>query len=139
MSKEKDALRESIKPEDIVFDNKPAAPATPVDDKDMPRPETKQYNEYLKLTPLFMTLFHKCVDSLPYRSVLTAEIEKKVQKIPLINLVRFVEQNANKMPVKEMNHILAYIADLDFGHARPLMEVAEDKNLQPQLWSAFVD
>lgn len=134
MSKEnKQNLRESIKPEDIVFENQ-----QPVDDKDMPRPETKLYTKYAKLTPLFMELIYKCVNTLPYKSVLTYNNGTETKSIKLIDLVRYIEQNQQKMPVTELNTVISYIADIDFQHARPLMEVVESKDGgQQKLWTIF--
>lgn len=131
MSQENENLRDSIKPEDIVFDEKQ------VDDADMPRPETKLYTKYLKTTPLFLELFHRCVDTLPYKSVFATEVDGQIQRIRLLDFVRFVESNSQKMPIDEMNRVLSYIADIDFRHARPLMEVVENKDAQSKLWSVF--
>ena len=122
---DKEALLETIKPENIkVMD----------DDSDMPAPQTKVYKKYLRVTDLFMRLFGQCVNTLPYKTTLQ---NSNGQQIGLSKLVAFVEQNRNKISEEDMNHILSYIDNLDFQHARPLMDVVLNKEQQQNLWSMF--
>ena len=124
---EQDKLKATIKPEDIVMDN------SEVDDADMPRPEVKQYKKYLKVTPKFLQLFYRAVDSVPYRTIL----QSGDNTIALSKLVKFVEGKREKMSVNEMDIVISYMADLNFGAARAFMEAIEAKETQQQLWSIF--
>ena len=112
-----------ITPEMIVMD----------DDSDMPKPETKQYKVYLKLTPKFMQLFGQCVNSLPYRTVLT---NTQGKQMALPKLVQFIEQHREKIGREDMNFILSFLDNLAFVHARPLMD-AVSGGAQQELWEAF--
>ena len=114
-------LDTTIDPEDIVID----------DDSDMPEPETKTYEKLIKCTPKFMMLFHDVVDTLPYATILK---NSNKGQIKLIDLVKYVEQKSDRMPVEEMDKIVSFIANLDFKHARPLMELIEDASKQSILW-----
>ena len=127
--KEKTAeeMAETIKkitPEMIVMD----------DDSDMPAPETKVYKKYIKVNDTFMNLFYKCVNSLPYKTVLH---NSKGSTMELNKFVPFVENNRNKIEVNDMNIILSYIDSLDYAHARPMMDVINDKEKQGLLWTIF--
>ena len=79
-----------------------------------------------------MSLFNKCVGTLPYGTVLTNPDGAKMR---LVDFVRFIEQKKDKISVDEMNNFISYIAQLDFNHARPLMEVIENKEQQATLWA----
>lgn len=114
-------LDNTIDPEDIVMD----------DDSDMPEPETKSYEKLIKCTPKFMFLFHEAVDTLPYATIMK---NSSGDQIKLIDLVKYVEQKSDRMPVEEMDKIVSFIANLDFKHARPLMEIIEDAKKQSILW-----
>ena len=127
--KEKTAeeMAEAIKkitPEMIVMD----------DDSDMPAPETKVYKKYIKVNDTFMNLFYKCVNSLPYKTVLR---NSNGSTMELNKFVPFVENNRNKIEVNDMNIILSYIDSLDYAHARPMMDVINDKEKQGSLWTIF--
>jgi hypothetical protein len=113
-----------ITPEMIVMD----------DDSDMPAPETKVYKKYIKVNDIFMNLFYKCVNSLPYKTVLR---NSKGSTMELNKFVPFVENNRNKIEVNDMNIILSYIDSLDYAHARPMMDVINDKEKQGSLWTIF--
>ena len=113
-----------ITPEMIVMD----------DDSDMPAPETKVYKKYIKVNDTFMNLFYKCVNSLPYKAVLR---NSKGSTMELNKFVPFVENNRNKIEVNDMNIILSYIDSLDYAHARPMMDVINDKEKQGSLWTIF--
>ena len=47
---------------------------------------------------------------------------------------KYIEQKYDRMPIEEMDKIVSFIANLDFKHARPLMEIIEDQNKQSILW-----
>ena len=49
-------------------------------------------------------------------------------------MVKYIEQKYDRMPIEEMDKIVSFIANLDFKHARPLMEIIEDQNKQSTLW-----
>ena len=106
-------LDNTIDPEMIVMD----------DDSDMPEPETKSYEKLIKCTNKFMQLFHETVDTLPYATILK---NSNNDQIKLIDLVKYIEQKYDR--------IVSFIANLDFKHARPLMEIIEDQNKQSILW-----
>lgn len=114
-------LDNTIDPEMIVMD----------DDSDMPEPETKSYEKLIKCTNKFMQLFHETVDTLPYATILK---NSNNDQIKLIDLVKYIEQKYDRMPIEEMDKIVSFIANLDFKHARPLMEIIEDQNKQSTLW-----
>ena len=126
----KEALKKTLEPEPI----KPEDTKMEDDDSDMPAPQTKVYKQLLKVTPLFMQRFHQCVDSLPYRTVLS---NNSGQQQRLVEVVKFVEANNQKMEVGDMNIIISYIENLDFAHARPLMEIIDVKENQAKLWTIF--
>ena len=115
-----------ITPEMIVMD----------DDSDMPEPETKLYKKYIKVNDLFMNLFYQCVNSLPYKTVLR---NSRGVSMELSKFVPFVENNRNKMEINDMNIVLSYIDNIDYGHARPLMDIINDKEKQGTLWTIFED
>ena len=117
-------LKNTIDPKQIVMD----------DDSDMPAPETKVYKKYIKVNDTFMNLFYKCVNSLPYKTVLR---NSKGSTMELNKFVPFVENNRNKIEVNDMNIILSYIDSLDYAHARPMMDVINDKEKQGSLWTIF--
>lgn len=112
---------QTIEPEDIVLD----------DDSDMPEPETKDYTKYLKCTEKFMTLFYNVVGSLPYASILK---NGNGDSIKLIDLVKYVEAKKDNIAVTEMDKIISFIANIEFGKARPLMELIENNELQKELF-----
>lgn len=115
-----------IKPEDIVM-NRPEDD----DDSDMPKPQTKSYKKYLKCSDRFMLLLEQCLGTLPYGTILR---NGQGNSMRLIDFVRFIEQRKDHIEVNEMNDFIGYIAQLDFRHARPLMEVIENKEEQHTLW-----
>lgn len=117
-----DPVVEEIKESDIVIED---------DDSDMPEPETKSYEQYIKCTDKFMQMFMEMMGKLPYASVLK---NNKGEQIKLISLVSFVEKNSEKMSVNDMNQIVSFIAGLEFRISRPLMEIIESKDGQPTLW-----
>lgn len=121
---EKENLKKSIAPEDVVIE----------DDSDMPQPETKSYStqkKCLKCTQKFMVLFEQAVSSLPYNTVLKNEAGKTIRAV---DLLKFMEQKYQKIEIDAMNEVISYIATLDIKHARPLMEIIENKEQQSQLW-----
>ena len=113
-AEEKAEAIKKITPEMIVMD----------DDSDMPAPETKVYKKYIKVNDTFMTLFYQCVNTLPYKTVLR---NSKGSTMELNKFVPFVENNRNKIEINDMNIILSYIDNLDYAHARPMMDVINDK------------
>lgn len=114
-------LENTIDPEMIVMD----------DDSDMPEPETKVYENAVKCTPKFMHLFNQVVGELPYATILK---NTNGEQIKLIDLVKYVEQKHNRILVEEIDKIIAFIANLGFKYARPLMEVIESPEGQRTLW-----
>jgi hypothetical protein len=122
----KEDLKKTIAPEQIVMD----------DDSDMPKPETKVYKKYLKVSDKFMRMFGQCVGSLPYETVIK---NREGGTYRLIDFVRFMEQHKAKMPVEDMNVAISYIANMEFSKVRPLMEIIENKERQPELWKVFED
>ena len=50
-----------------------------------------------------------------------------------------MEQHKTKMPVEDMNVAISYIANMEFSKVRPLMEIIENKERQPELWKVFED
>ena len=113
----------TIDPNDIIID----------DDSDMPEPETKTYEETVKLTDKFMSLFDEVTGKLPYASILK---NSKGDQIKLINLVKYIESKRNSIPVAELDKVLSFIANIEFKIARPLMEIVENQELQKLLWTA---
>lgn len=122
----KENLKSMIAPEQIIMD----------DDSDMPKPEAKVYKKYLKVTDKFMRLFNQAISSLPYESVVK---NKEGGTYRLIDFVRFIESHKDKMPVNDMNVAISYISNIEFSKVRPLMEIIEAKERQPELWSVFED
>jgi hypothetical protein len=57
----------------------------------------------------------------------------------LVDFVRFIEQHKDKMAVDDMNVAISYISGMDFNRARPLMEIIETRERQPELWTVFED
>jgi hypothetical protein len=106
------------------------------DDSDMPKPETKVYKKYLKVTDKFMRMFNQCVGQLPYDTVVR---NKEGGTYRLVDFVRFIEQHKDKMAVDDMNVAISYISGMDFNRARPLMEIIETRERQPELWTVFED
>ena len=115
-----------IKPVDIQ-----TAP-TEDDDTMMPPPQTKVYKKMLRCSPLFMGLLNDCLGQLPYNYVLT---NKNGNSIRLVDFFKFIETKKDKIEIEEMNDFIGYIAGLPFKYARPIMEIIENKEKQPQLWS----
>lgn len=101
------------------------------DDSMMPQPETKEYKRYLKVTPKFKELFYKCVNTMPYNTIIE-NAEGKRQKLSAF--VKYVETNWEKIAVEDMNNVLSYIARMNFQNARPLMEIVENSEMQGILW-----
>ena len=131
-------LDETIDPESIVFDEQ-EAPKDVVesnvdDDSDMPAPETKNYDnkKYVSCTDKFMELFNESVKRFPFTTILR---NQQGSQIKLIDLVRYVENNRKKISIDEMNNIISFIANSEFGYVRPLMEVIEDKSRFKELWT----
>ena len=80
-------LDNTIDPEMIVMD----------DDSDMPEPETKSYEKLITCTNKFMQLFHETVDTLPYATILK---NSNNDQIKLIDLVKYIEQKYDRMPIE---------------------------------------
>lgn len=116
-------LKKTIAPEQIQMED---------DDSDMPAPQTKTYRKYLKCTKKFITLFDNAIATLPYTTVLKNEGGETMRAA---DLLRFVENNSQKITVEDMNKIISYIASLEIRRARPLMEVVEKKDKQSELWT----
>lgn len=114
-------VENTIDPEMIVMD----------DDSDMPEPETKSYENVVRCTPKFMQLFNLVIGDLPYATILK---NAKGEQIKLIDLVKYVEQKQDRMPLAEVDKIVAFIANLGFKYSRPLMEVIESSEGQRTLW-----
>lgn len=114
-------VENTIDPEMIIMD----------DDSDMPEPETKSYENIVRCTPKFMQLFNQVIGDLPYATILK---NAKGEQIKLIDLVKYVEQKQDRMPLAEVDKIVAFIANLGFKYSRPLMEVIESSEGQRTLW-----
>lgn len=121
-----DILDETLDPESIVIDNED-------DDADMPAPESKSYDneQYVQCTDKFMILFNESVGTLPYATILK---NQNNDQIKLIDMVKYVETKKDRISLTEMNKIVSFIANLEFKHARPIMEVIEDKSQHKDLW-----
>lgn len=115
-------VKDTITPDDVKLVD---------DDSDMPEPETKSYEQFVKCTPKFMTLFMDTMGKLPYASVLK---NANGEQIKLIALVKFVETHADKISINDMNHIVSFIAGLEFRYSRQLMEEIESQDGQRTLW-----
>lgn len=116
-------ITEDIDPADIIMD----------DDFDMPQPETKTYEQILKVTPKFISLFAEAVGPLPYATTLK---NNQGNAIKLIDLVKFVEaKQETGFTATELNTVLTFIATAEFKYVRPLMEVVENKQAQAELWT----
>lgn len=111
----------TIEPNDIVMD----------DDSDMPLPETKEYEKFIACTDKFMNLFSQVTGHMPYASILR---NSTGDSIKLIDLVKYVESKQNRIAVSEMDKIISFIANIEFKHARPLMELIEDQTKQAELF-----
>lgn len=133
-------LDETIDPESIVFEEeqntnmKDDQTNEQDDDSEMPAPETKNYdnNKYVSCTEKFMELFNESVKRFPFTTILK---NQQGAQIKLIDLVKYVENNRNKISIDEMNKIISFIANSEFGYVRPLMEVIEDKSRLKELWT----
>lgn len=126
----------NITPEDIKVPQVPNEPMMLDDDSDMPEPETKSYEQYIKCTDKFMTLFMDTMGKLPYASVLK---NNNGEQIKLIALVKFVESHANRISIADMNHIVSFISGLEFRYARTLMEEIENPEGQKTLWTIVTE
>jgi hypothetical protein len=114
-------MNNNIEPEEIIVD----------DDADMPRPETKQYEQRVKLTDKFITLFSETVGNMKYATTLSNSAGNKIK---LIDLVRFVEAKKDSMNINELNTIIGFLANIEFKYARSLMELIETQEGQAELW-----
>lgn len=111
----------SIEPEDIILD----------DDTDMPEPETKDYTQSIRCTPLFLELFYEAINHMPYASILK---NANNEQIKLIDLVKYVEAKKNNIDIKEMDKIISFIANIEFKYSRKLMEKIENQSQQKELF-----
>jgi len=68
---------------------------------------------------------------MPYASILR---NSTGDSIKLIDLVKYVESKQNRIAVSEMDKIISFIANIEFKHARPLMELIEDQTKQAELF-----
>ena len=121
---EEQAVDMTIDPNDIIIAED--------DDSDMPEPETKNYDNTVKLTDKFMSLFDEVTGKLPYASILK---NGKGDQIKLINLVKYVETKRTCIPLTELDKVLSFIANVEFKQARPLMEMVENQEMQKLLWT----
>ncbi len=101
------------------------------DDSEMPKPETKDYRQRLKVTPKFMELFYICTGNMKYATSLT---NNQGSTIKLIDLVEYVESTKDSMPVDEMNIIISFLSSAEFKYVRPIMSLIE-KGKQHELWT----
>lgn len=101
------------------------------DDSEMPKPETKDYRQRLKVTPKFMELFYICTGNMKYATSLT---NNQGSTIKLIDLVEYVESTKDSMPVEEMNIIISFLSSAEFKYVRPIMSLIE-KGKQHELWT----
>ena len=101
------------------------------DDSEMPKPETKDYRQRLKVTPKFMELFYICTGNMKYATSLT---NNQGSTIKLIDLVEYVESTKDSMPVEEMNIIISFLSSAEFKYDRPIMSLIE-KGKQHELWT----
>lgn len=112
---------QTIEPDDIVLD----------DDSDMPEPQTKSYEKFMKCTDKFMELFHNVISTLPYASILK---NGQGDSIKLIDLVKYMETKKDCIPINEIDKVISFIANIEFSKARPLMELMESAETQSQLF-----
>ena len=119
----KENMTSNIDPEEIIVD----------DDADMPQPETKDYEQQIKLTDKFMTLFAESTGTMKYATTLSNSAGNKIK---LVDLVRFVESKKDSMSIAELNTIIGFLANIEFKYIRPLMELVETKEGQAELWGA---
>ena len=92
------------------------------DDSEMPKPETKDYRQRLKVTPKFMELFYICTGNMKYATSLT---NNQGSTIKLIDLVEYVESTKDSMPVEEMNISISFLSSAEFKYVRPIMSLIE--------------
>lgn len=114
-------VRENIDPRAIVMD----------DDADMPVPETKDYEQRVKLTDKFIQLYGESVGTMKYATVLK---NTQGNQIKLIDLTKFIEAKRDNMTLPELNTVVSFIANAEFRYVRPLMEYIESKEQQAELW-----
>lgn len=112
---------ENIDPKAIVMD----------DDADMPVPETKDYEQRVKLTDKFIQLYGESVGTMKYATVLK---NTQGNQIKLIDLTKFIEAKRDNMTLPELNTVVSFIANAEFRYVRPLMEYIESKEQQAELW-----
>ena len=114
-------MNKNIDPEEIIVD----------DDADMPQPETREYEQLIRLTDKFMVLFNEATGAMKYATTLTNTAGNKIK---LVDLVRFVEAKKDSMNINELNTIIGFLANIEFKYIRPLMELVESKEGQAELW-----
>ena len=114
-------VNENIDPRTIVMD----------DDADMPVPETKDYEQRVKLTDKFIQLYGESVGTMKYATVLK---NTQGNQIKLIDLTKFIEAKRDNMTLPELNTVVSFIANAEFRYVRPLMEYIESKEQQAELW-----
>ena len=117
----KRTVNRNIDPEEIIVD----------DDADMPQPETREYEQLIRLTDKFMVLFNEATGAMKYATTLTNTAGNKIK---LVDLVRFVEAKKDSMNISELNTIIGFLANIEFKYIRPLMELVESKEGQAELW-----
>ena len=110
-------MNKNIDPEEIIVD----------DDADMPQPETREYEQLIRLTDKFMVLFNEATGAMKYATTLSNTAGNKIK---LVDLVRFVEAKKDSMNINELNTIIGFLANIEFKYIRPLMELVESKEGQ---------
>lgn len=122
MTKEKKVQEEKIKNQVEELES---------DDIEMEKPQTKEYKQYLVLTDKLIDLLNTTLGALPYNTIFGLPTG---QRMRMADILKFVNDNREKMQINDMNQIIAFLATAPYNRIKPLMEYIEDKNKQTELW-----
>lgn len=104
------------------------------DDADMPEPATREIKQFLKLSDKFFEYLNNTVGKLPYNYILEGP---GVGRIKLVDLVKFLETNRDKLTVNEVNTACSFLACSPYNLIRVMMEVIESEDRQKEMWTLY--
>lgn len=100
------------------------------EDDEMPEPKVKTYQDVCVLLPKFNEILLETLGKLGYNQVV-GTVERNFQ----VNQVfKLVEQRNGRVPIDEMNQIIALVSLCPYNLIQPFMKLIETPEGQKTLW-----
>ena len=100
---------------------------------DMPEPETKEYQKFIRVKPKFKELMEQTLGSLGYNQAIgTPDTNIQVNK-----LFKIIEEHGEKMTITDMNQFIVLMSLAPWKIIHEFMALIEKPEEQAELWEIY--